>query len=128
MIAEYERAKTAEHYRRLPREGERAAHLEVFEPEAVVVRRIFEDYTVRDLSMRELIRGLAAEKISTPKKGNGVWGSSTIARLLRNEAYIGRVYFNHTASVPDPRPGHRPRQVPRPREDWIAMTGVRAHP
>ncbi|MEU9057235.1 recombinase family protein [Streptomyces sp. NPDC048384] len=144
VIAEYERAKIAERYRRgklfrsrageviswrtpygyrrLPRDGERAAHLEVFEPEAAVVRRIFEDYTVRNLSMREIIRGLAADRIPTPKKGNGVWGASTIARLLHNEAYVGRVYFNRTVSVPDPRPGHRPRQVPRPREDWIPIT------
>ncbi|WP_371666456.1 recombinase family protein [Streptomyces sp. NBC_00289] len=144
VIAEYERAKIAERYRRgklfrsrageviswrtpygyrrLPREGERAAHLEVFEPEAAVVRRIFEDYAVRDLSMREIIHGLAADRIPTPKKGNGVWGSSTIARLLHNEAYVGRVYFNRTTTVPDPRPERRPRQVPRPREDWTAIT------
>ncbi|MDU9001871.1 recombinase family protein [Streptomyces mirabilis] len=143
VIAEYERAKIAERYRRgklfrsrageviswrtpygyrrLPRDSERAAHLEVFEPEAAVVRRIFEDYTVRDMSMREIVRGLAADHIPTPKKGNGIWGTSTLARLLRNEAYVGRVYFNRTGCVPDLRPGHRPRQVPRPRDEWIAI-------
>lgn len=144
VIAEYERAKIAERYRRgklfrsragevvswktpygyrrLPREGETPAHLEVFEPEAAVVRRIFEDYTVRDLSMRQIARGLAADHVPTPKKGNGIWGTSTLARVLRNEAYIGKVYFNRTEVVPDPRPGHRHRQVPRPREEWISIT------
>jgi site-specific DNA recombinase len=50
-----------------------------------------------------------------------VWGTSTIGRLLRNEAYVGRVYFNRTESVPDPRPGRRSRQVPRAGEDWIPI-------
>ena len=64
VIAEYERAKIAERnrrgklwrarageviswkapygYRRIPRAGEVAAHLEIYEPEAAVVRRIFD--------------------------------------------------------------------------------------
>ena len=46
---------------------------------------------------------------------------STLGNLLRNEAYIGRIYANRTEAVPDPRPGKRSRQVPRPREDWIAI-------
>jgi DNA invertase Pin-like site-specific DNA recombinase len=143
VIAEYERAKIAERYRRgklfrsrageviswrtpygyrrLPRDQETPAHLVVFEAEAAVVVRIFEDYTARGLSMRQIARGLAADRVPTPKKGNGVWGTSTLARVLRNEAYVGRVYFNRTEAVPDPPPGHRHRQVPRPREEWIAI-------
>jgi site-specific DNA recombinase len=50
-----------------------------------------------------------------------VWGTSTIGRLLRNEAYVGRIFYNRTESVPDPRPGHPNRQLPRPRQDWIAI-------
>lgn len=50
-----------------------------------------------------------------------MWGTSTIGRLLNNEAYIGRVYFNRTEAVPDPRPGRKTKQVPRPRGDWIPI-------
>ena len=57
----------------------------------------------------------------TPTGSRAVWGTSTLDRLLRNEAYIGRTYFNRTETVPDGRPGHRSRQVPRPRADWIAI-------
>ena len=57
-----------------------------------------------------------------PPTGRGrLWRPSTLSNLLRNEAYIGRIYVNRTEAVPDPRPGKRSRQVPRPREDWIAI-------
>jgi site-specific DNA recombinase len=94
VIAEYERAKIAERYRRgklfrsradeviswrtpygyrrLPRDHEVPAHLEVFEPEAAVVRRIFEDYTMRGLSMRQIARGLAADRVPTPRGSRGI--------------------------------------------------------
>src|SRR3954451_14548241 len=76
VIAEYERAKIAERYRRgklwrsrageviawkcsygyrrIARCGERAAHLEVYEPEATIVRRIFRDYVESNLSLRQI--------------------------------------------------------------------------
>ena len=50
-----------------------------------------------------------------------MWGVSTIARILRNEAYIGRVYFNRTEVVPDRRLVGKTRQVQRPRDQWIAI-------
>jgi hypothetical protein len=59
--------------------------------------------------------------VPTPTGSRAVWGTSTLDRLLRNEAYIGRTYFNRTETVPDRRPGHHSRQVPRPRADWIAI-------
>jgi DNA invertase Pin-like site-specific DNA recombinase len=74
VIAEYERTKIAERYRRgklwrarageaiawkcsygyrrIARCADRPAHLEVYEPEAAIVRRIFRDYVENNLSMR----------------------------------------------------------------------------
>jgi site-specific DNA recombinase len=143
VIAEYERAKIAERYRRgklfrsragevlswrvpygyrrQPRDAHGPARLEVFEPEAAIVRRIFHDAAVGGLSLREIIRRLAADGIPPPTGHGRLWRPSTLSNLLRNEAYIGRVYANRTEAVPDPRPGKRSRQVPRPREDWIAI-------
>ena len=142
VIAEYERAKIAERYRRgklwrsrageviawkpsygyrrIPRVGERPAHLEVFEHEAAIVRRIFDDYVHKDLSMRQIAKGLNYDGISSPS-GRAVWGVSTIARILRNEAYIGRVYANRTEAVPDRHLAGKTRQVQRPRDQWIAI-------
>ena len=142
VIAEYERAKIAERYRRgklwraragevvawkppygyrrIARVNDRPAHLEVFEPEAVIVRRIFDDYVEKDLSMRQITKGLNYDGIGSPS-GKAVWGPSTIARILRNEAYVGRVYANRTEAVPDRYTPGKTRQVKRPRDQWIAI-------
>jgi site-specific DNA recombinase len=143
VIAEYERAKIAERYRRgklfrsrageviawrtpygyhrLARDANGPARLVVFEPEAAIVRRIFDDYTTGGHSTREIVRRLHADGVASPKGQRPIWGTSTISRILHNEAYIGRTYFNRTESVSDHRPGRRSKQVPRPREEWIPI-------
>jgi hypothetical protein len=143
VIAEYERAKITERYRRgklwrsrlgeviawkppygyrrVARSASTGAHLVVYEVEAAVVRRIFDDYVAGGHSMREITRRLNADGVPSPT-GHAVWGTSTIGRLLRNEAYVGRVYFNRTELVPGRRPGQKARQVRRPREQWIPIT------
>jgi len=141
VIAEYEKAKIAERYRRgklfrarageittwktaygyrrVARTAGAAAHLEIYEPEATVVRRIFADRAA-GITVRGICRRLNADRIPSPT-GKPTWGSSTLCRLLVNEAYIGRVYFNRTETITDPRPVRRTRQVPRPREEWIPI-------
>jgi site-specific DNA recombinase len=141
VIAEYERAKIAERYRRgklwRARRGEvifwkvpygyrriagtanSMAQLVVYEPEAAVVRRIFEDYMAGH-STREIVRRLNLDHVPSPT-GKAVWGTSTIGRLLRNESYRGRAYYNRTESIPDARARRRTRQVLRAREQWIAI-------
>ena len=142
VIAEYERAKIAERYRRgklwrsrageviawkcsygyrrIARCAERAAHLEVYEPEAAIVRRIFRDYVESNLSMRQITWQLNQELVPSPT-GKAVWSVSTIGRLIRNEAYVGRAYYNRTAAVLDRRPTKAKRQVRRPRDQWIPI-------
>jgi site-specific DNA recombinase len=142
VIAEYEKAKIAERYRRgklfRARAGEVTtwktaygyrrvarstatgpAHLEIYEPEAAVVRRIFTD-RAGGTTMREICRSLNADGVPSPT-GKVTWGHSTVCRLLRNEAYVGQVYFNRTEAVPDRRPTRRTRQVPRDRSEWIPI-------
>lgn len=143
VIAEYERAKIGERYRRgklwrsragevlawrvpygyrrVTRAGNQAAHLEIYEPDAIVVRRVFDDYVAGGHSTREITRRLNIDHVPTPS-GKPVWGTSTIGRLLHNEAYIGRLYWNKTESIPDSRPGRHRRQQQRPREDWVTIT------
>jgi site-specific DNA recombinase len=141
VIAEYERAKIAERYRRgklwRARRGEvifwkvsygyrrvpgtaiMTAHMVVYEPEAAVVRRIFDDYIAGN-STREIVRRLNLDQVPSPN-GKAVWGTSTIDRVLRNETYLGRAYYNRRESVSDQRFKRRTRQVLRPREQWIAI-------
>ena len=141
VIAEYEKAKIAERYRRgklfrartgevttwkspygyrrVPRRADTAAHLETYEPEAKTVQRIFTDYLAGN-TIREICRRLNADAVPSPS-GKPTWNHSTVSRLLRNEAYVGRVYYNRTEMVPDPRPGRGNRQLPRNRDDWITI-------
>ena len=84
-----------------------------------MVRRIFTDRAA-GITVREICRRLNADGVPSPT-GKPTWGHSTLGRLLRNEAYIGRVYYNRTESVPDRRPTRRNRQVPRDRDEWIPI-------
>lgn len=147
VIAEYERAKISERnrrgrlfraragevvtwkapygYRRVPRDASGPARLEVFEAEAALVRRIYDDYVNGGQSIRQIMRSLNAEEIPTPT-GKAEWWHSTLCRILSNEAYVGRVYFNQTETVPTntatSRGGRRgTTQRRRPREDWIEI-------
>ncbi len=143
VIAEYERAKIGERnrrgrlyraragevvswrapygYRRVPRDGTGPARLEIFETEAAIVRRIYDDYLSGGHSIREIVRLLNADNIPTPTD-RAQWWHSTVCRILTNEAYIGRVYFNQTETVTTLRNGRHSRtQRRRPREDWIAI-------
>jgi len=144
VIAEYERAKIAERnrrgrlwrsragevvswkapygYRRVARDASGPARLDVFEPEAAVVRRIFDDHLSGGHSIRQIVRRLNTDHITTPT-GKTEWWHSTVCRILRNEAYVGAVYFNQTETVATTsRNGRRSTtQRPRPREEWIAI-------
>ncbi len=142
VIAEYEKAKIAERYRRgklfRARAGEVTswkaaygyrrvarsaatgpAHLEIYEPEAAVVRRIFTE-RAGGTTVRQICRSLNTDRVPSPT-GKATWGTSTLSRLLRNQAYVGRVYFNRTESVPDRRASHHRRQIPRVSADWIPI-------
>jgi site-specific DNA recombinase len=142
VIAEYERAKIGERYRRgklfrsragevisrkapygyrrIPRGPGGPAHLEIYEPEAALVRRIFAERAA-GTTIRQICRQLNNDAVPTPTGSRAVWHTSTLNRILRSEAYIGRVYYNRTETVPAHRPGHRTRQVPRPRDEWITI-------
>ena len=143
VVAEYERAKIMERhrrgklyrarlgeilwwkspygYRRIPRGPSGPAHLVVYEAEAMVVRRIFNDAVSGGLSLRQIAKGLSRDGILSPG-GRPCWSVSSLGQLLKNETYVGRAYYNRTETVPAP-PGSRipTRQRPRPREEWIRI-------
>ena len=69
------------------------SRIEIYEPEAEIVRSIFHAYVERGLSVRKIALDLRDRAIPSPS-GKPQWGTSTLDRLLRNEAYIGTVYYN----------------------------------
>ena len=109
-VAEYERIKIAERYRRgklfrarqgevcwgkvpygyrrIPRRDGVPAQVEVSEPEAQVVRQIFRWHVDEHLSVRQIALRLT-ESPHVTATGLPRWGISTVTRMLHNEAYIG---------------------------------------
>jgi len=120
MIAEYERAQILERsrrgkrhraqagevsvmsgapygYRYIRKSDETPAAYAIFEPEARVVQRVYEMYTVEGLSIGEIARRLNAEGIPT-RKLSARWERSVIWAMLRNPAYGGLACFGKTCA------------------------------
>lgn len=102
--------------------------LEIYEPEAKVVRLIFELFT-RPMGRVEGINGIAKyltkQKIPT-KTGKEVWHRQVVRKILMNEAYVGRFYHNRWDTEGQIRNKHLPPEErkpvkERPREEWIEV-------
>lgn len=148
-IAEYERMKIAERYRRgklfrarqgevifwkvpygyrrIPRRDGVPAHVEIAEPEAQIVRQIFAWHVDDRLSVRQIALRLT-ESAHPTATGSGRWGPSTVTRMLRNEAYVGTMYFNrHESLEGDARTAGRRRRTKsrtrcRPSDEWVPLS------
>ena len=89
------------------------AGLAVVEEEAEIIRRIFNHYSQDGLSVRGISELLTGERIPSPT-GRSTWGKSSVSKILRNETYAGRNYFNKH------RRNGRLQEL-RSREDWIPI-------
>ena len=154
VISEYERTQIAERSRRgkihLARQGSlnmitrapygyrlirktetSGARLEIDDAEATVVRRIYDLYVRKGLAMNALARRLDAEGWR-PRHAE-LWPISTVAVILRNEAYVGRAaYLKTTGTGRRARPNRTGRRqlgavrrwtgrTARPRREWIEL-------
>ena len=120
MIAEYERAQILERsrrgkrhralagevsvmsgapygYRYIHKTDEAPAAYTAYEPEARVVQRVYNMYTVEGLSIGEITRRLNAEGIPT-RKLSARWERSVVWAVLRNPAYRGLACFGKTCA------------------------------
>ena len=154
MIAEYERAQIMERSRRGKRHRARqgqvsvlcgapygyryhkksedqAAYYLILEPEASVVRDVYQSYTVEHLSIGATTRMLNERGVPT-RTGRSRWERSTVWAMLRNPAYKGTACFGKTRAGPRQRVTRRLRlrggiatrnsaSHERPREDWIEI-------
>jgi site-specific DNA recombinase len=125
MIAEYERAQTAERcrrgkkhmaqqggvnvlsgapygYRYVRKSDTSAAFYEIVEAEAKVVQMVFEIYTQQRLSINAIARFLNERQIAT-RTGKGRWERSTVWGMLRNPAYRGTACYGKTEQRPRQR-------------------------
>jgi len=145
LVAEYEREKIRERTMRGSREKARqgkvvsagaisfgfsynkeGATLEEDLEKAKMVRWIFYSYASENLSLRCLADRLNRLHVPTPRGGDR-WQSSTLGIMLRNEAYIGKLYqFKSCHIEPKSRlkPLAKSRKTSlklRPKEEWIMV-------
>jgi site-specific DNA recombinase len=107
-------------YRRIPRGAGGPAHLEVYEPEAAVVRGIFHDFVAGGYSMRRICRRLYEEGILSPT-GNAAWSIACLSKMLSNPAYVGRALYNRHQALPATTDRNSTRNKVRPQEEWIEI-------
>ncbi|MEE8296998.1 MAG: recombinase family protein, partial [Hyphomicrobium sp.] len=145
-VAEYERLKLTERYRRgklyrarqgevfwnsipygyrrIPRQDGVPAHLVINEAQGEVVKTIFTWHAQEGMTIRQITKRLTREGYPTPK-GGAQWGETTVHRIVRREAYLGTLYYNKTAwvSVPSSQGGMaRQKKAVRPSSEWIAIS------
>ena len=102
---------------------EDAGKYEVIEAEAVIVRRVFDQYAAGH-SLNSIARRLNADQVPTKlQRGSmrGVWEVTTVKRMLINTAYKGFVFFNKTSVAYEDRESLPPDR----RRDMRSETGRR---
>lgn len=106
------------------------AHWIINEEEAENVRKIFHWVADERLTIRGVIKRLYDLGITPKKKRRGaIWTNGPMCRLLRNEAYIGKAYYNKNyAVVPEnPKNNGQYKRVKkssrrqRLKEEWIPI-------
>ena len=118
-------------YRYIRKTDKVPAAYSMYEPEALVMERIYEMYTAQGCSIGEITRRLNAEGIPT-RKVSARWERSTVWAVLRNHAYRGVACFGKTLASPRTRVMRPQRRrgvtAPsmtigheRPREEWIEI-------
>ena len=78
-------------YRETREDGRGTGPIVPYEPEAAVVRRIFAEY-VRGIPQNQIARDLVADGVKTLT--GTAWYATTVAGMLRNPLYVGRVVID----------------------------------
>ncbi|MFZ5823946.1 MAG: recombinase family protein [Bacillota bacterium] len=88
--------------------GEKRGEVRVVPAEASVVQRIFREY-IAGASVRAIAFKLNEEGIPGPRQGG--WAGPTVARMLSNETYTGKLIFGAVTRMPKERPEGTPAVV-----------------
>jgi site-specific DNA recombinase len=107
-------------YRRIPRGPAGPCHLEIYEPEAATVRRIFDDFVAGGYSMRRICRRLYEDSVASPT-GKPVWSIACLSQMLENPTYKGRALYNRHQFLPSTTGRKRMLTRLRPSQEWIEI-------
>jgi site-specific DNA recombinase len=115
-------------YRVDPEHPRDPAGVRLDEAEATMVKQMFEWYLEPGVSLYCVAKRLTDLELPTPT-GKPRWNVATVRGILKNPAYTGTAYANRTRAAPAKKrksalqpigPGES--WVPRPEEEWIAIT------
>ena len=81
-------------YRYIKRSKDKPAQMVICEPEAKIVRHIYDEYA-KGVSWKKLIVAMEDSGIKT-KNGNHLWRTENLRMILSNTTYYGMKYFNKT--------------------------------
>lgn len=87
--------------------------------EARIIQRIFQAF-VEGKAITKIAKELNDDQVPTKVKLRGGWSLSTLARILKDEKYIGRFVWNRKTTLKEPLTG-KMKQVPRPKEEWVVQ-------
>lgn len=113
--------------------GDRGGCYRVDPEEAALVQRIFRLYVQDGLSLYAIAAHLTREGIPTqgdrgisgPRRtlARGLWYPGSLLEILRNETYVGTMYYGKTERLPGLRnPDKKTRWRWKPKADWIAVS------
>ena len=74
-------------------------HFKVKEDEAEIVRMMFKWVADEGFTLRKVVRELHRLHIKPRKSKRGVWNTSTLSTLLRNQTYITKAHWNASYAV-----------------------------
>ena len=97
------------------------ARIEIFEPEAEIVRVIFDAYVEKGRSVRQIAFDLRERGIPSPT-GKPIWGTSTITRLLQQRG----VHRHRLLQPPRVTGGQRPARRAQPQDPPAASARARS--
>jgi len=151
LFAEYERAKITERFRLgkvrkakdghiiaseapygynfVKRTSEKQGYYEINEIEAQIVKSLFSWVANEGLTLRGIVKRLQNLGILPRKSKRGVWSTSTLSTLLRNETYIGTGHYGASYAMvpinPYKKEGYKKikktsRRM-RPKDEWISI-------
>jgi site-specific DNA recombinase len=158
LFAEYERAKISERFRmgklsrinmgnvmvseapygysyilNMGKKGTpeyRVGHYIINEEEAVVVRDMFHWIADEGLTLRGVVSRLKDLGVKPRKSKRGVWSTSTLSTLLRNETYIGKAHWGTSYAVIPTNPlkeekykkNKKTSRRMRPNDEWLVVS------
>ena len=101
------------------------AFFTINEEQAKIVKHMFE-LAAEGKTLYEIRKTLKEEGIRPPRSETGVWGNTTVTRILKNTTYIGEHYYrkNEAIEAKYPRKTDKYRRVAkssrkeRPRSEW----------